>query len=76
MAITRSVPGPMAAIRFKWTVRRADNGEYFVDETIGDSSTPIVAGPMSGDAAIRFVDDREQRSAAAIRGAQERNGRT
>jgi hypothetical protein len=52
-------PGPMAAIRFKWTVRRADDGEYFVDETIGDSSTPIIAGPMSGDAAIRFVDDRE-----------------
>jgi hypothetical protein len=52
-------PGPMAAIRFKWTVRRAENGEYYVDETIGDSSTPVVAGPMSGDAAIRFVDDRE-----------------
>ena len=53
-------PGPMAAIRFKWTVRRADNDEYYVDETIGDSSTPIAAGPMSGDAAIRFVDDRER----------------
>lgn len=53
-------PGPIAAIRFKWTVRRADNGEYFVDETIGDGSTPVVAGPMSDDAAIRFVDDRER----------------
>src|ERR1035437_1435153 len=34
-------PGPMAAIRFKWTVRREDNGEYYVDETIGDNSMPI-----------------------------------
>ena len=40
-------PGPMQAIRFKWTVRRADNDEYFVDETIGESSTAIVSGPMT-----------------------------
>jgi hypothetical protein len=52
-------PGPMAAIRFKWTVRRADDGEYYVDETIGDNSTPVVTGPMSGDAAVKLVDDRE-----------------
>jgi hypothetical protein len=53
-------PGPMAAIRFKWTVRREDSGEYYVDETIGETSTPIVSGPMTGDAAIQFVDDRER----------------
>jgi hypothetical protein len=52
-------PGPMAAIRFKWTVRRADRGEYYVDETIGEHSAPVVTGPMSGDAAVKFVDDRE-----------------
>ncbi len=52
-------PGPMAAIRFKWTVRREDNGEYYVDETIGENSMPIASGPMSKDAAIKFVDDRE-----------------
>lgn len=52
-------PGPIAAIRFKWMARRADNGEYFVDETIGDNSTPIVTGPMSKDAAIGLVDERE-----------------
>jgi hypothetical protein len=52
-------PGPMAAIRFKWTVRRAENGEYYVDETIGENSAPVVNGPMSGDAAVTFVDDRE-----------------
>jgi hypothetical protein len=52
-------PGPMEAIRFKWSVRREDNGEYYVDETIGENSTPIVSGPMSGDAAVEFVDDRE-----------------
>lgn len=52
-------PGPMAAIRFKWTVRRADHGQYYVDETIGENSLPVVSGPMSGDAAVKFVDDRE-----------------
>jgi hypothetical protein len=52
-------PGPMAAIRFKWTVRQEANGEYYVDETIGESLAPIVAGPMSRDAAVKWVDDRE-----------------
>ena len=51
-------PGPMAAIRFKWTVR-LENGDYYVDETIGEKSTPIVKGPMSREAAIQMVDDRE-----------------
>ena len=55
---SRHGPGPMAAIRFKWTVR-LDNGDYYVDETIGENSTPIVNGPMSREAAIRMVDDRE-----------------
>jgi hypothetical protein len=49
----------MAAIRFKWTVRRDDNGKYYVDETIGDNSLPVVSGPLTKDAAIRLVDDRE-----------------
>lgn len=52
-------PGPMAAIRFKWTVRREINGEYYVDETIGENSTPFVSGPMSRDIAVKFVNDRE-----------------
>lgn len=52
-------PGPLQAIRFKWTVRRDGNGEYFVDETIGDNSVPISSGPMTKDAAVKFVDDRE-----------------
>jgi hypothetical protein len=51
-------PGPMAAIRFRWTVR-LDNGNYYVDETIGENSTPIVTGPMLREAAIQMVDDRE-----------------
>ncbi len=51
-------PGPMAAIRFKWTVRE-DDGAYYVDETIGENSTPLVTGPMTKDAAVKFVDDRE-----------------
>jgi hypothetical protein len=51
-------PGPMAAIRLKWMVRRADVG-YYVEETIGENSTPVITGPMSGDDAVKFVDDRE-----------------
>jgi hypothetical protein len=53
----KSGPGPMAALRFKWTVRRGDDG-YYVDETIAAGSVPLTSGPMSGDAAIRFVDAR------------------
>jgi hypothetical protein len=48
----------MAAIRFKWTVR-LENGNYYVDETIGETSAPIVYGPMSREAAIKMVDDCE-----------------
>jgi hypothetical protein len=49
----------MAAIRFKWTVRRDDEGHFFVDETIGENSAPIVTGPMSADDAVRMVDTSE-----------------
>ena len=52
-------PGPIAAIRFKWTALPGGNGEYFVDETIGESSAPMVSGPMSREAAIALVDERE-----------------
>jgi hypothetical protein len=57
-------PGPMAAIRFKWTVRRAENDNYFVDETIGDGTAAITSGPMQKDAAVKFVDDREREARA------------
>jgi hypothetical protein len=50
-------PGPIEAIRFKWTVRHEGNGQYFVEETIGENSRPARSGPMAADAAIRFVDD-------------------
>jgi len=30
-----------------------------VDETIGENSVPVVRGPLTGDAAMKFVDDRE-----------------
>jgi hypothetical protein len=53
-------PGPMEAIRFKWTVRRTDDGDYFVDETIGDSLAAHVTGPMWKDEAVKFVDERER----------------
>jgi hypothetical protein len=58
---SRHGPGPMASIRFKWTVR-LENGDYYVDETIGENSAPIVSGPMSREAAVQMVDDRESNS--------------
>ncbi|MGY3615290.1 hypothetical protein [Bradyrhizobium sp. USDA 10063] len=51
-------PGPMVALRFKWTVREQD-GQYYVDETIGENSKPMVSGPMDRETAIKFVDDHE-----------------
>ena len=56
---TKVGPGPLAAIRFRWTVRRATNDEYFVDEMIGENSTGTANGPMAKEAAVKFVDDRE-----------------
>ncbi|GIQ77788.1 hypothetical protein [Bradyrhizobium sp. RD5-C2] len=55
---SKSGPGPMAALRFRWTVRE-DGAQYYVDETVGEGSNPLVNGPMDRDAAIKFVDDRE-----------------
>jgi hypothetical protein len=61
-------PGPLQALRFKWTVRRDDKGDYFVDETIGENSVPISSGPMPKDAAIRFVDEREREALRRFEG--------
>ena len=55
---SRISPGPMASLRFKWAVRE-DHGDYYVDETLGEDSSPMVTGPMNRDAAIQLVDDRE-----------------
>jgi hypothetical protein len=65
---SKAGPGPLQAIRFKWTVRRDDKGDYFVDETIGDNSAPISSGPMTGDAAIKFVDQRESEARQRFEG--------
>lgn len=37
-------PGPMVAIRLKWTVHRGDDGQFYVHETIGEQSAPVVSG--------------------------------
>jgi hypothetical protein len=65
---SKSGPGPLQAIRFKWTARRDDNGDYFVDETIGDNSVPISTGPMTGDAAVRLIDERESEARRRFEG--------
>lgn len=57
---SRAGPGPLDAIRFKWTARRDDNGDYFVDETIGANSRPIISGPMTREAAVKLVDERQR----------------
>ena len=60
--MARVGPGPIAAIRFKWTVRRADNDDYFVDEMTGENSTPKTSGPMPKEAAVKLVDEREAKA--------------
>ncbi len=65
---SKTGPGPLQAIRFKWTVRRDDKGDYFVDETIGENSVPISSGPMPKDAAISFVDERESEARRRFEG--------
>ena len=57
---SKAGPGPINAIRVKWTARAVGGGRYVVDETIGERSTPITSEPMSGEAAIQFIDEREQ----------------
>ena len=52
-------PGPMVAIRLKWTVHRGDDDQFYVHETIGEQSAPVVSGPMTSEAAVRFVDEHE-----------------
>ncbi|MCK1396436.1 hypothetical protein [Bradyrhizobium sp. 1] len=49
-------PGPMVAIRLKWTVHHGDDGQYYVHETIGEQSAPVVSGPMTSEAAVHFAD--------------------
>jgi len=43
----------------RWTVRRADNGDYFVDEMVGEQSERMTSGPMAKEAAVELVDDGE-----------------
>jgi hypothetical protein len=53
-------PGPLDAVRFKWTARPAGDGSYFVDETIGNNSRVMTSRPMPKEQAIRVVDERER----------------
>jgi hypothetical protein len=56
---TKVGPGPMEAIRFRWTVRRGEGDNYYVHETIGEQSAALVVGPMTSEAAVRLVDERQ-----------------
>ncbi len=57
---TRLGPGPLDAIRFRWTARRDDSGQYFVDETIGSHARAISSGPMPAQDVVAFINTREQ----------------
>jgi hypothetical protein len=57
---TKFGPGPIDAIRVKWMARAIGNGMYVVDETVGENATPFTSPPMSGDSAIKFIDERER----------------
>ncbi|CAL77578.1 conserved hypothetical protein [Bradyrhizobium sp. ORS 278] len=50
-------PGPISAIRFRWTARRGEDG-YYVDETVGPTSIAVSSGPMTAEAAVKTVDAR------------------
>jgi hypothetical protein len=59
---TRLGPGPLDAIRFRWTARRDEDGRYFVDETIGNHSRPLTSGPMPRHEVVTFINARESAS--------------
>jgi hypothetical protein len=52
-------PGPLDAIRFRWSARRGDDGLFYVDETIGPNSRPLALGPMPRHEVVGFIDARE-----------------
>jgi hypothetical protein len=53
-------PGPLDSIRLKWTTRSVGDGTYFIDETIGDSSSAVTFGPMPKQEAVSFIEGRER----------------
>ena len=56
-------PGPMAAIRFKWTVRRvARTANIMWMRRLGRIPLPLSAGPMSREDAVKLVDDRQSKA--------------
>jgi hypothetical protein len=74
---SKSGPGPLDAIRFRWTARRDSDGNYFVDETIGANSRPVTSGPMPKEDIVQFIDERERetrRRFDAIKSGMARGG--
>lgn len=57
---TRTGPGPIAAIRMRWTARPVGSITFVVDEAMGDNGTPATSRPMSREAAIKLIDERAQ----------------
>ena len=59
---SRSGPGPLDSLRFKWTARRDEDGAFYVDETIGFASRPISTGPLPREQVIAFIDQRARQA--------------
>ncbi|MGN6308865.1 MAG: hypothetical protein ACTHNN_04850 [Xanthobacteraceae bacterium] len=57
---TRTGPGPIAAIRTRWTARPVGSITFVVDEVMGENGTPMTSRPMSREAAIKLIDERAQ----------------
>lgn len=80
-------PGPIEAIRFKWTVRRTESGEYFVDEenrrefrghrqrTHGQGSRDQVRGRSRESGASTFQRTSARDSRACDRAGRHQQGR-
>jgi len=57
---TRLGPGPLGVIRLRWTIRAVGAESYVVDETVGSRGTAVTSAPMPREAALRYVEEREQ----------------
>lgn len=57
---TRTGPGPIGAIRMRWTARPVGSITFVVDEVMGENGTPVTSHPMSREAAIKLIDERAQ----------------
>lgn len=59
-------PAASGAFRFKWTARLQDDGRFVVDETIGSGTVAVRSRPLSKDAVLPYIDERQRRIQAKV----------